>query len=920
MKGSKRMKKLLAVLLSFSVLLTSNAIVFAKDTNVLEQNEVEETVETKQDGVISYLAIANPSVSKGKAVNIVVGVASDASIESPVLCVTNTDLNSDYYIDGIITDDGSLLFSDNNLDSGCYSVKSLSYLSDGQLKNELMHDVGLNAQFGVDTVVVDATPDAVVLDNDANLAKSTSDEAAVVVDDKSVSDSEFNDYISEALSSQSEELFTAGNSVINIVLDPGHGGIDGGTNKSFKGKTYSEKELNLKIAQYCKEELETYSKVRVYMTRNDDRYVGLEDRVNYAKSVGATIFVSIHNNSHDNAGVHGATVYYPNSNFKPQLGAQGHSLAQNIVSQLVALGLANHGAIIRNSECGDTYDDGSLCDYYSVIRNSKKAGFPGIIIEHAYISNESDATTYLGSNEALKKLGVADANGIANYFGLIHAVPGTEYQGINYKIVFDPSFYLNTYPDVRNAIGDNPQKALEHFVNCGIKEGRIGRPEFDVNYYKNKYPDLQRAFGNNLYSYYMHYLETGIKEGRQTCDYFDVISYKARYADLRTVFGDDLESYVLHYINFGKKEGRDGSNITATYTVEFMQNGDIIDTQQVAFGKSAKVPSNVRKRNGTILVYDKSFGSITADTVINVYDKYIYNGIDYTSVFDADFYLTKYADLKKVFGTDGSAALSHFVNFGMNEGRQGNETFNVKSYINLYPDLRRAFGSSVKQYYLHYINNGIKEHRVATGYEDHIVGAQTKYNGIDYSSVYDFNYYIKNNPDVLRAYGYDDNTILSHFVNFGMNEGRQAKESFSVKSYKNHYPDLRRAFGNNWKSYFMHYISNGVKEKRETTGYESFIVGAQTKYNGIDYSSVYDFNYYVSHNPDVLKACGYDENSVLGHFVNFGMREGRQAIASFKVSVYKINYGDLRKALGDDNKSYYMHYMNFGIKEKRIAS
>ena len=83
-----------------------------------------------------------------------------------------------------------------------------------------MNDIGLNAQFGVDTVVVDATPDAVVLDNDANLAKSTSDEAAVVVDDKSVSDSELNGYISEALSSQSEELFTAGNSVINIVLDP----------------------------------------------------------------------------------------------------------------------------------------------------------------------------------------------------------------------------------------------------------------------------------------------------------------------------------------------------------------------------------------------------------------------------------------------------------------------------------------------------------------------------------------------------------------------------------------------------------------------------------------------------------------------------------------------------------------------------
>lgn len=67
---------MLALLLSFSVLLTSNAIVFAEDTNGSVPNEVEETVETKQDGIVSYLAIANPSVSRGQSVSIVVGVDS----------------------------------------------------------------------------------------------------------------------------------------------------------------------------------------------------------------------------------------------------------------------------------------------------------------------------------------------------------------------------------------------------------------------------------------------------------------------------------------------------------------------------------------------------------------------------------------------------------------------------------------------------------------------------------------------------------------------------------------------------------------------------------------------------------------------------------------------------------------------------
>ena len=920
MKGSKEMKKMLALLLSFSVLLTSNAIVFAEDTNGSVPNEVEETVETKQDGIVSYLAIANPSVSKGQSVSIVVGVDSPKNIEKPILCVTNTDLDSDYYIDGSITEDGNLVFERDTLESGCYSVTSITYSVDGNSYTEVFNDMGLKAQFGVDTVVIDDAPDAVVTDNDEKTTEAEDIDDAVIVDDKSTSEYELSDSIDSAIATQSMELYGAGNSIVNIVLDPGHGGNDGGATRSYNGKTYSEKDLNLKIAKYCKEELETYSKVRVYMTRSDDRYVGLEDRVNYAKLVGATVFVSIHNNSTGDSKVHGATVYYPNSNYKPQLGSQGQALAQSIVKQLAALGLVNHGAVIRNSESGDTYEDGSLCDYYSVIRNSKKAGFPGLIIEHAYISNANDAATYLGSDVALKRLGVADANGIVNYFGLKHATPGTEYKGVNYKIVFDPTYYMDKYPDVKKAFGGNPQKALEHFINNGIKEGRIGRPEFDVKYYKNKYPDLQKAFGNNLYSYYMHYLNNGIKEGRQACEHFDVKSYKARYADLRAAYGNDLESYVLHYINFGKKEGRDGSKNVNTYTVQFIQNGEIIDTQQVTFASSAKEPANATRRNGATLVYDKSYSSVTGDMVINVSDRFVYKGVDYTAVFDADYYLNRYTDIQKAYGTNGYGALAHFVNFGMREGRQGSSAFSVKSYMNLYPDLRRSFGTNMKGYYMHYVNYGYKEHRIATGYDDRMIGAQTKYNGKDYGSVYDFNYYISKNPDIVRVYGYDENKVLAHFVNFGMKEGRSAKESFSVKSYKNRYYDLRRAFGNNWKSYFLHYINNGIREKRVTVGYDTTVVGAQTKYNGIDYSSVYDFNYYISKNPDVLRVYGYDENKVLCHFVNFGMKEGRLAKETFNLTIYKDSYSDLRKAFGNSNKSYYMHYINCGKKENRIAA
>ena len=88
------------------------------------------------------------------------------------------------------------------------------------------------------------------------------------------------------------------------------------------------------------------------------------------------------------------------------------------------------------------------------------------------------------------------------------------------------------------------------------------------------------------------------------------------------------------------------------------------------------------------------------------------------------------------------------------------------------------------------------------------------YNGIDYSLVYDYEYYKKNYADLRVAFGDDPKKYLKHFVENGMREGRQAKASFNVTAYKNRYADLRAAFGNNNVSYYMHYINNGNAENR----------------------------------------------------------------------------------------------------------
>lgn len=83
-----------------------------------------------------------------------------------------------------------------------------------------------------------------------------------------------------------------------IVIDPGHGGNDPGC-ISKDGKT-QEKAVVLKISKKLKNRInKTYPSVKVLMTRDDDRFIPLNDRAKYASNNGASFFLSIHINASD---------------------------------------------------------------------------------------------------------------------------------------------------------------------------------------------------------------------------------------------------------------------------------------------------------------------------------------------------------------------------------------------------------------------------------------------------------------------------------------------------------------------------------------------------------------------------------------------------------------------------------------------
>ncbi len=92
-----------------------------------------------------------------------------------------------------------------------------------------------------------------------------------------------------------------------VVIDPGHGGIDTGT----RAGDVMEKTLVLDFALMMRDKLEKTGKYRVVMTRTDDTFVPLADRVRLARSRGAQLFISIHCDAlaRGDGAAEGATIY-----------------------------------------------------------------------------------------------------------------------------------------------------------------------------------------------------------------------------------------------------------------------------------------------------------------------------------------------------------------------------------------------------------------------------------------------------------------------------------------------------------------------------------------------------------------------------------------------------------------------------------
>ena len=184
-----------------------------------------------------------------------------------------------------------------------------------------------------------------------------------------------------------------------VFIGVGHGGSDPGA----VANGFKEKDLNLAIALYCRDELTRHG-VSVKMSRTKDENDPLADEIKECNAFAPDYAVEIHNNA---GGGDGVEIYHHYG------GGKGKTLAQNVLNEIVAIGQNSRGLKTKKNSAGQ--------DYFGWIRETKS---PSCLIECAFVDNKTDIAIIDTAAEQ-KKMGIAIAKGVLKTLGIAYKAPET---------------------------------------------------------------------------------------------------------------------------------------------------------------------------------------------------------------------------------------------------------------------------------------------------------------------------------------------------------------------------------------------------------------------------------------------------------------------------------------------------------------
>ncbi len=132
-------------------------------------------------------------------------------------------------------------------------------------------------------------------------------------------------------------------------------------------------------------------------------------------------------------------------------------------------------------------------------------------------------------------------------------------EGLDPNPLFDTSWYLDQYADVR----DSEANPLVHYLKHGAAEGRNPNPFFDSNWYLEQNQDVKKAGGNPL----KHYLLYGAKEGREPSERFHSHWYRNKYLSGES----DAINPLAHYLHYGRAAGFDSRSPNSEYLLQVLK-------------------------------------------------------------------------------------------------------------------------------------------------------------------------------------------------------------------------------------------------------------------------------------------------------------------------------------------------------------
>ncbi|MFZ2996859.1 N-acetylmuramoyl-L-alanine amidase family protein [Sphingobium sp.] len=227
-----------------------------------------------------------------------------------------------------------------------------------------------------------------------------------------------------------------------IVIDAGHGGHDPGAINKDNGKR--EKDVTLAIAQAIRDQLVKSGRVRVALTRDDDKFLVLQERYGIARKLGADLFISIHADAAENAQAHGATVYTLSETASDReasrlaarenkadiingvnLGEQSGDVSSILIdlTQRESMNISANFARLLQREAAPFVPFRSAAHRFASLMVLKAPDTPSVLFETGYISNVDDAA-FLSSREGQQKIARGVARAVEVHFARKLAMRG----------------------------------------------------------------------------------------------------------------------------------------------------------------------------------------------------------------------------------------------------------------------------------------------------------------------------------------------------------------------------------------------------------------------------------------------------------------------------------------------------------------